>query len=235
MWLMQAKAIARKELCEGLRTGWKFALQILVMVAFLNWFVVRSYVAMVGKDAKLLQLAASISMVYVALMVIPFIANALLIRSLVEERNRQTILPILATGAPPAMIWLTKLAVVFVLSYAVMLVSLGLHLLVMIYYWHVMPLITTQILFGVLVVTPLLALAIVAFTALVFWAFYHTHLVASVVPVVVAMSTWGFANRSPGADILHRITVVSFVASTIIIIIGALCIARMPRRRIAGF
>ena len=234
MWLTQARAIARKELREGLRTGWKFVLQILGLAVFLNWFVVRSYVATVGKDARLLQLAASMSLIYVSLMVIPYIANALLVRSLVEERHKQTILPLLATGTPPVAIWLTKLVVAFAVSYAAMLVSLGLHALMIVYYWHIPLYFTPQILLGALVVTPLLALAVVALTALVFWAFYHTHLVASVIPVVVAMSTWGFAYNSPGGDILRRIMIVSFVAPPFIIFMGAIYIARMPRRRIAG-
>jgi hypothetical protein len=168
-------------------------------------------------------------------MVIPYIANALLLRSLVEERQKQTILPLLATGTPPTVIWSTKLVVAFTISYAAMLISLALHMLMIVYYWHISLHLTPQILFGALVITPLLALAVVALTALIFWAFYHTQLVASVLPVVVAMSTWGFAYNSPGGgDIVRRITPISFVAPAFIIGIGILYIARMPRRRIAG-
>jgi ABC-type transport system involved in multi-copper enzyme maturation permease subunit len=234
MWLTHVRALAAKEVLEGFRAGWRFALQILALAGFMNWFIIRSYVVSVGSDPLQLRVAASVSVVYVAMIVIPFLANGHLIRSLVEERQKQSILSLLATGVTPQVMWLTKLVMAAALSYLVMLVSIGLHLLVTVLYWHVMPVFTTQIVLGALVVSPLLAFAVVALMAFFFWYFRYPHMVASIVPVVVAMASWGYASRSPGSDILRNLTIIACVAPFVITAIGAFLIARLSKQRIAG-
>lgn len=234
MWLIHVRALAAKEVVEGFRAGWRFALQILALAGFMNWFIIRSYVVAVGQDPLQLRMAASVSVVYVAMIVIPFLANGHLVRSLVEERQKQSILSLLATGVSPRVMWLTKLVMACALSYLVMLVSIGVHLLVTMLYWHVMPVFTAQIVLGALVFSPLLAFSIVALMAFLFWYFRYPHLVASIVPVVVAMASWGYASRSPGSDILRDLAILSCLAPVVITAMGAFLIGRLSKQRIAG-
>jgi hypothetical protein len=234
VWLTHAKAIAIKELIEGFRTSWRFAVPVVGMGTFMSWFVVRSYVLAVGSDPVMLKVAASMSIIYMGLLVIPFMSNGYLVRSLIEERQKQSILALLATGVAPHVMWLAKLVAAFVLSYLVMLVSLGIHLVVTWLYWHVTPVFTAQSVVGALVVSPLLALALSALMGFLFWYFPYPQIVGMIVPLLVAMVSWNYAWKTPGAGILQDVTLVSIIAPVVIIAAAAVLISRTSRQKVAG-
>ncbi len=234
MWLTHAKAIIAKEFTEGLRASASFAVPVVAMATFMSWFVVRAYVQAVGSDPLVLRVAVSMSLFYVALLVIPFMTNGYLVRSLIEERQKQSILSLLCTGVAPHIVWLAKLTAAFVLGYAVMLLSLALHLGVTWFYWHVAPVFTVQNVVGALVVSPLLALALSALMAFLFWYFPYPQLVATIVPLLVAMATWNYAWKTPRADILRDVLVISVVAPVVIIGVAAVLISRTSRQKVAG-
>lgn len=227
-------ALVRKEVRETLRSAWLYVATTVVYATFLQWFVVRNYRSLMEADPRTLGLATATSLVYVFPLVIPFFANVLLTRSLAEERVRQSLLPMLATGVSPGLVWVTKLLTAFGLGYVVALVCFVLDLLMVRSYFGIEVALTAPLALATLVVYPLATLGILAVMAFLFWTVRQANVVASVLPVLVTMGLWYYAGSHPATRLGWLLPLVAAGAAAALVVLCALAIGRMPRRHIAG-
>lgn len=226
--------IARKELREAMRTTRLYVLLTLVYGTFLQWFIIRNYVAAIGGNPEILRLAVSISLVYVPMMVIPFFANTVLTRSLVEEKIKQSLMPLLATGVSPGLVWLTKLLTAFGLGYLVSLLCTVTDLLMIRYYFHLGVVFSARVLAAALFFSPLATLGLLAIMAFLFWTVKQANVVAAFVPVVATLGIWGYVSDRPTTGFGSGLIALVVVVPILVLVICALGISRVRRQHIVG-
>lgn len=229
----QVTAIVHKELREAFRTTSSYALATLAYALFVEWFVVRNYAAMMTQPA-VLRMTVTISLTYIPLIVIPFYANAIMVRSLVEEKMKQSLMPLLATGVDPAVVWLTKLLTAFCLSYLLSLISVLLNYGMIRLYYGLDVTVSSGALLYLLVALPVVALALQAVMAFLFWTLRQGNIVASMVPVFATMAVWGYVASHPGAYLSGTVVVVAVAFSAMVIVLCTWGIRHVPRRYLVG-
>lgn len=239
----QLAAIILKELREALRTTRGYVVVTFIYSAFLQWFIIRSYLSMqaapggngAGGDAHApLSTAAGFSLIYVAPMVLPFFANAILSRSFIEERVRQALLPILCTGVRTSTVWIGKLLAAFAFSYVVVLICIVIDLVLMRAYFGIPVPASPAVWVTALVVTPIVSLGILAVMSLMFWTVRHANMVASFFPVVLSLGIWAYVSAHPTTGVLAAVLVVAFAGAAVMIGASAWVISRLSRQFVVG-
>lgn len=234
MMMNQVFSLARKEMRESFRTVRLYVLLTLIYSTFLQWFIIRNYVSMLASNPEALRMGASLSLMYVALMVIPFFANTMLTRSLVEERIKQSLMPLLATGINPGVVWLTKLLTASAVSYLVALVSVLVDILMIRFYFQLEVVLTVPILVSALFFSPLMALGLLAIMAFLFWTVRQANFVAAFLPVVISLGVWSYVSSRPATEAVLYLILLALVAPPLLVTICTLGISRLRRQHIVG-
>lgn len=244
--LTQASAIIKKELLEASRTGWSYVLATLALSTYIQWFTVRNYLAMARKVAdgtqqgigltadQLMALAPTLSLVFVAPIVVPFVSNGILSRSLIRERLLGTLLPLLATGVDSGLVWTSKVLAAFFFSYAVALAAVGINLAMVSGYFHLTIAWSPALIVTVLLLAPVVSLAIVAVMSFLFWTVKAARFIAATLPVVTSMALFGYVSMNPPGEILLKGVLLATVGALVLLWACALGISRLNRRFVVG-
>lgn len=241
MILNQILAIVRKELQETRRTSTKYAAMALVFSTYLQWFIVRNYVSMAksGKPtafspSDILAMAPTFSLIFVAPMVIPFFANALLSRSFIREQLLGSLMPILATGVDAGLLWASKVVAAFIASYVVAVAALLADIVLITFYFHLTITWSLQTVVVVLVMSPLCSLAILAIMSFLYWTVKAANLVSSILPIVVSMGLFAYASAHPVTQLVFGSVLLVAMGSILVIFLLSLAVNKLSRQFIVG-
>jgi len=222
-------ALVRKEIVEGLRSGWlnipaTAAVSVMLLLAPLS----RS--GLTPAAAALLQARIAI---FLPLLAMPFFAGTMLSRAIQTERLRGGLLPLLVYGGSPAEVWLSKVLGAFALSYGVMLLSLGGY----IGYgrWHGRDLLPAlSALPYVFVVMPIAALSLIAAQALLFWVMGRSALVSVILPLVILFGGAQLVAFLGLGPVSAKAGGAAVLVSAIVVAVLAMAVHAYPRERAAG-
>lgn len=230
----QLAAVFHKEILEGLRTCWIFIPVTMALIVMMQWFSINMLLDQSPLPAIRGAMLGTL-MIYIPLMAMPFYGNMLLSKSLHEERLRGSIIPLLCTGVAPTVLWAGKLLAAFLLSYLVMLVSLGGYVLFVIVYAGQIPLITVALAFNILVIVPAFSLVVLAAIAFSFWLFKNALLVSLALPLGALFGMWNLSLLWGGAaSISADVAGLGLLVSAMIVALFGLGVSKLSKERISG-
>jgi hypothetical protein len=234
-------AIVRKEMLLAIRAS---KLQVLMSIVFpvivqfaLMQRLTKGDVPAAAQNQltdNIINMGASIILLYVAPTLIPFLASALLTRSFSEEKGDGALMATLATGINVGMLWAVKTLTIFVYCYFVSLSVLALDVLLLLFYFKLKIAFSLAMGLLILVISPLAALAITGIMSFLALAVRFGGMVASVLPMVITVGLFAvFRTRPTTTVMLVGIADVMLIAISIL----AMCayvINKMSRSRILG-
>jgi ABC-type transport system involved in multi-copper enzyme maturation permease subunit len=233
----QFKTIFQKDTLVVVRSYWYFLPLAIVQVLVMQFTTMNQVLHIEGqpmpREMEIMILNGLMG--YIPLIVIPFLSSTVLHQIILEERNKQTLLPILCTGVNPRLIWWGKIGVTFSLSYAVnLLCQIAFLILAWVYTGYLMPL-SPALAFGFLIVTPAIAGTIVAILSLMFWYYKKPGLVVMLFPMLIFMGSWMLAARDPLTTVFPPVKALAILAlvSAVFILCG-FTIGQVSKERVAG-
>jgi ABC-type transport system involved in multi-copper enzyme maturation permease subunit len=242
--LVQAIAIIRKELREQKRSGWLFILGVVGFASYAQWLAMRSYIGMSKNlaeqeagglgPAQILALAPSLSLVFVGPMVIPFLGNGFLSRSLLRERLLGTLIPILATGVDPGVVWAAKVLAAFLGCYLVTLACIVIDLFIIAFQFHLPVTLSPATVVTVFFIAPLAGLAVLAIMSFLFWTVRGANYVAATLPVIVSTALFGYVTTHAVTELPLRAAAYTGVGAVVVITVCAMGINRLSRQFVVG-
>jgi len=234
-------AIMKKEFLPSLRFSKISVLLAISFPTFLQITLLGKYQhlarSLVGQDPgmdHILQMAPTISLFYVAPVLIPFLANALLIKSLVHERASGALLPVLTTGLNVGVLWAAKTLAIYIFCYIVSLLLLVADILMMVYYFKLRVVISLASVVVTMIVSPLTALAITAILSFLYWTVGFGNILGSFLPMGMALGLFYYGVSNPsGIALLDGVAVIILAVGMILFLCGFI-ISKISRARILG-
>jgi len=223
-------ALMRKEIIEGLRAGWA---NIPATAAVAVMLLLSPVATPHGASPATLALLQTKLPIFLPLLAMPFYGSTVLSRAIQTERLRGGLLPLLIYGGSTAEVWLGKVLGAVVLSYVVMLLSLGGYLGYG--FWagrNVLP--SASALPHVLITMPFAALSLIALQALLFWMMGRSALLSVILPIVVMFGGAQLVAMLGFRSITGASGTLAMVASFAVVAGSAIAVARFPRERAAG-
>ncbi len=242
--MTQFCAVLRKELRESARLFWKQGLVFLGYALFFQWGAVAKWASQAagaaGGDAGVrgsLQLAGAAPALTLALtppVVIPLFAQVILNKCLVRDRAGGGLATTLATGIPGGLLWSADVVTAFLCGWPVTLLSMGAGI-ALVGHPNTALSWSGNLLWIGLVVAPLVALATVSVTALLYWSTKWPDMVVSFFPVLVSFAVFGYCvdNRVPQMAAGALVT----ISVTMLVLVGIclLLTTRLSRQSAAGY
>jgi len=226
-------AVAKKEILEFLRYDKTDILSVIAMPVIMQWFLllssIKTSLLLPGEHARS---APTVALMYVPLLLIPFLGNALLRKSFDHEKATGAILPTLATGINPGILWATKTITMFCCCYLVSMVVLQFDILIMTFYFNAPIVFALNIVILILLTAPILALATMALFSFLHWMFKLNGLVSSLAPVGGMAALYYLGGSHLSKNRLMGGTVLIVLATASIFCLCGIAISRMSRRRI---
>lgn len=243
----QIAAVVRKEFREYLRVQKIFFVLTIGYSVFMQWFIVHNYTqaakaaarlpesstARAFADPAVLAAATAGTVMFVAPLVLPFFANALLTRSFMEERSRHVLAPMFSTGVNPVVVWVGKLISAFTTSYATVALCVVLNLGLLIVY-GVSVALTPGVVVMALLVMPTACLGVVALVAFLTWAWQQATLVISFATFLLMMGVFSYLSVRPVTSVGFRFAAILVAASLLLVAACAFGVSLLSRRRIVN-
>jgi ABC-type multidrug transport system permease subunit len=195
-WIVTYKAVAWKEVKENLRQArWLVPLTI-GCILFVQY---RSTKPIYENDALspiMKNHMLSCSATFMPLMVIMFVGNAFVIRSMYEERLNAMVHVLLAAGVSPLCIWVAKMSIAVVVAYLTALITIALNIVFMKVVFDGAGRWGWVVWAGILVNMPVMAIGIVSLMSVMFWWFRNKQLAAllGIVVMSISLSLWPLAD-----------------------------------------
>lgn len=234
-------AVTKKELLSALRYSKITVLLAISFPTFLQYALLGNYVhfskSLVGQDPRMdhiLEMAPTLSLFYVAPFLIPFLANALLVKSLVQERASGALLPVLTTGLNVGVLWAAKTFAIYIYCYFVSLLLLGFDILMMVYYFKLRVVISLSSVIVTMVISPLTALAITSILSFLFWTVRFGNILGTFLPMAMLMGLFYYGVSNPSGTVLLGGVVVITLAVGMILFLCGFTISKISRARILG-
>jgi hypothetical protein len=234
-------AIMKKEILAAIRAS---KLQVVISVGFplvAQWAIMQHMAKAAGTGAEqneqmsgMINMGPTILLLYVAPMLIPFLANSLLTKSFTQEKASGALMPIVATGINVGFLWAAKMLAIFVYCYVISLFILELDVLLLTLYFKLTLTFSFTTAVLVLVISPVVATAITAIMSFMFWTVKFGNILGTFLPMIVTMGLVVFANTRPTTMVMLKgITVVMLAAGAIVFFCGYI-ISKMSKSRILG-
>lgn len=231
----QIEAVIRRDIRVFFRTSW-FFLPLSIVQVLVMQFTTMGEVLKPDLPISLQHTILTGLMGYAPMMIIPFLGNMILNKSMLEQRLRQTITRTLATGIEPRVLWWTKFAVAALLSYSLMfLCEIALWGLVWLRTSMTLSL-TLPATVNILLVNPAFSLAVLAMMGLFDWAFKKPGLIIMFLPMAVMFGGWMLAAQNPLLTTqFSSVTAGSIIlASAGTILLCGLISSRLSKERVAA-
>lgn len=241
----QIYSIVKKETIEFFRTSLLTTAIFILFSTFLQWFTIRNYVLMAEKLGKLgmgaqestkaiLNIGVSNSLIFVFPMIIPFFANMVLGKSLINEKSSGSLMTILGTGINPGIVWGAKVFVSFIIGYVCGIGCIIADILLIVFYFNLSISWTVTLVFIVFLIAPITALAIIAIFAFLYWTIKSAVFVASIIPTLVAFGLWSYVSGHPMTEMLIQGVIIVLLLSLAILFLFGFIISRLSRQFIVG-
>jgi hypothetical protein len=233
--------IAKKEIRQAVRDSKWHTFGVLLAPAIMQWLLLANSIRLsrgaIWQDQlsqEMLQMIPTLSLAYLPLLLIPYLANTILLKSIVQERAGGAIFPVLLTGVNVGVLFTVRTLAIFSYCYLVSLLFLDLYVLIMVFVFMAPVVCTPFTATLILVAAPFVALAITTVLHFVYWAVSYNALLASALPLIAVFGFFAYGYSAPAAPILFKeIALIAFGACAILALCGY-CITKLSRARFAG-
>jgi ABC-type transport system involved in multi-copper enzyme maturation permease subunit len=198
-------AIAKKEIRQAVRENKWRTCGVLVMPAFMQWLLLVNSIRFsretIWQDQlgqEMLQMIPTLSLAYLPLLMIPYLANIFLLKSMVQERVGGAILPVLCTGVNVGVLFTVRTLAIFGCCYLISLLFLDLLILIMVFVFTSPVICTPFTATLILVAAPLVALAITAILHFVYCVVSYNALLTSALPLIAVLGLFLYGGQTLG-------------------------------------
>jgi len=234
-------AIAKKEIRQAVRENKWRTFGVILPPMFMQWLLLANSIR-VSRGAiwqgrqgqEMLQMLPTFSLAFLPLILIPFLANTVLLKSMVQERAGGAILPVLSTGVNVGVLFTVRTLAIFGCCYLVSLLLLDLNILIMVYVFKAPVICTPLTATLILAAAPLVALAITAILHFVYCAVSCNALLTTVLPLIAAFGFFAHGYSNPAAPVLFKEITLIALGSCAILAVCGYSITKLSRARIAG-
>ena len=187
-WIVTYKAVAWKEIKENLKQArWLIPLAI-GCVLFLQYYSAKP----VCENDSLLPIQKnqmlSCSAMFMPLMIIMFVGNSFVIRSMCEERLNAMVHVLLASGVSPLCIWVAKMSIAVVVAYLTALVTVVLYIVFLNVVFDVSVRWGWVVWVGILVNMPIMAIGMLSLISVMYWWLRNRQVVSLLGILVMTIS-----------------------------------------------
>jgi hypothetical protein len=234
-------AIAKKEIRQAARENKWRTFGVLLSPVFMHWLLLanairlsRGAVWQGQPSEEMLQMFPTLSLAYLPLLLIPYLANTVLLKSMVQERRGGAILPVLCTGVNVGVLFTVRTLAIFGCCYLACLLLLNLNILIMVYVFKAPVICTPLTATLILAAAPLVALAITAILHFVYCAVSYNGLLTSVLPLIAALGFFAQGYSNPAAPVLLKEITLIALGSCAILAVCGYSVTKLSRARLAG-
>lgn len=194
---MKIVSLFKKEILEEKRAS-KFTLITLFLFSiFFQWFNYQNYSKIIQGNEALLGQIVSMSLFYIAPIVIPAYANTILNRSLQSERLNKSLLVLLTTGVDAGEVWGIKIITACIISYLMYIICIVISILTMIFALNINVNIDVVFVANILLVAPMISFNIVLLAGFLLWLFRNPMMISIVFNVGIMVGFLSFSANNP--------------------------------------
>jgi hypothetical protein len=172
---------------------------------------------------------------YVPLLLIPLLANILLIKSLVHEKITGAIIPTVATGINVGILWAAKTIAIFIYCFLISTVMLELDVLIMVFYFKAAVVCSLTTFMLIMLLAPVIALTITAIQSFIYWALKFNPFFAPFIPLATTMGVcyYGYLHPiNPTAPVLLGGVIVTMLSAAVIFCACGYAVTKINRSQI---
>ncbi len=194
---MKIVSLFKKEILEEKRAS-KFTLITLFLFSiFFQWFNYQNYSKIIQGNEALLGQIVSMSLFYIAPILIPAYANTILNRSLQSERLNKSLLVLLTTGVDAGEVWGIKIITACIISYLMYIICIVISILTMIFALNINVNIDVVFVANILLVAPMISFNIVLLAGFLLWLFRNPMMISIVLNVGIMVGFFSFSANNP--------------------------------------
>jgi len=234
-WIVTYKAVAWKEIKENLRQSrWLVPLTIgciLFMQYIFTKPVCENDILLPTQKSHILSCVA----MFMPVMVIMFVGNSFMMRSMYEERLNAMVHVLLASGVSPLCIWVAKTSIAVVVAYLTAMVTVALYIVFLEVVFDVFVMWGWVVWAGILVNMPIMAIGTVSLLSVTFWWVRNSQVVGLLGILVTAISMpllWPLAGSVKTAYQSYVLLSGALVAGVVMVGISVLGIRFISNERI---
>jgi ABC-type Na+ efflux pump permease subunit len=232
-FIVSFKAIFWKELRENIRMS-KFMLPFsIILIVVMMYFPVSQ--TMDSEVLSVAQKKASITMIsiFIPFMVIPFIGNTIVFRSIYDEKRNKTIQVLLASGISPSVVWLGKMSVATTISYIANLIAVIGFCVVVKFNTGIMVM-NVNIWIIVFIIMPVLGIGVLSIISVSYWWFKNGQVLGLLYPIITLVGIWNYVVTFGTKVSIVLTSAISIAAGVILIGLSFTCIHYMSKERIVN-
>jgi len=228
--------LMKKEVVVAVRSCRYQILLSLTFPALMQWVLMQKLLGVtskMGASAALIpkEMAVTLLLMYLAPILIPFLANPLLSKSIIEERASGGLMVTLTSGINTGFLWAVKTLGVFIFCYCIYCVFLLVDVIAIVYFLKLGASLSWFTLVSVVFISPLCALSITVLMSCMNWAFRSAAMISSFLPLVLGM--WLITLNYKQLSLLRQVSAAT-VAACIVLLICGLIVSKVSRARIVG-
>jgi ABC-type Na+ efflux pump permease subunit len=230
------KALVWKEIVEGRRVL-KWTIPGSVLMVLVMQCLPLAQLAQSAKDpiaAAFVQAFLPRLMLFIPLMVVPFVGNLMVHRAIYGERKDRTIAALLASGVSPPVVWLAKFTVAALVGYVSSAFTLAGYWLFVNLYLGLSLACDIHFLASALIVVPVIALGVLAVMSVTYWWVQNGQLVGMLFPIVSLMGVWIVGLNDQFGDTTALTNWTSVIPGVLMVVFSCVGMEMISKERVAG-
>jgi hypothetical protein len=234
LWFGTFYAYFKKEILETVTTM-RVILLLSIFSSCVMQHVIVQAVEQVWVDNNTFSSQLGYLLIYLDLMLLLFFGHTLINRFVYEEKTQKTICIMLGSGMSKTAMWAAKLLATFLMSYAILLVSIASHMIVtkVIYgIWIQFTLISGLLVFFSI---PMLCFGFLSLVSVAYWFFSNMQVFSFVFPLVTYLGIWNIAVKLVTLTYPVPLVFVTVLIGIICFLIAFVLVKHIPKERIIAY
>ena len=186
-------AVIWKEKREFLRSAKAYIFFTVIFTVVMQLMTSNQIVDNTTIPYELKRVLCGYSILYIALMSIPFFGSTLLSRIIYEERYVNAVHVLLATGINPSTVWVGKLLVTYFFSYTTFLISSLVYAVIMFFAFEILIVIELNTFILAFICMPLLSFGVMSIMGYLYWVLKNHQVIGMLFPIAFVMGVWNIA------------------------------------------
>lgn len=231
-WKTHFIAVAWKELMEFWRRNKLLIPGTIVMISVLQYMTIAQIVN--NKALNDVQKGAILgfNLMYLPLMVMPFIGSPILSRSLHEEKLKKSIHVLFASGLSRSAIWAGKFLIASIMSYVGMILTSVAYFIMVKVILGLSLTVNSEIMFVLLFVMPIACIGLLGLTSLAYWALRNALIVTVAFPMVSMLGSWNFIIQFGLKKPAPLVAIIALLFGVTAISLSVFGVSRLSKERI---
>lgn len=225
-------AIMRKEVLLALREGKLQILASIVLPTIMQWALLGKSISestISHNQGVITNQGPTITLMYVPLLLVPFLANSLLLKSFVQEKFSGALMCILATGINVGVLWGIITASIFLYCFFISIIILEVDILMMVFVFKVPVILNVTTVVLTMVVAPIVALTMTAILSFTYWIMRFNAFVATFLPLISAMAIYYYGLSNPTNAVLFKGVIAAFILAGLVLFVCGYTITKLSR------